>query len=226
MSDLGVLESSMRGTVHGAIVALAKNINNCFNVNINADDVVALEVADAQYNTISIVFKYLDGGSTRLCISNNLCKVGNEERVVTKIADIVDTLMQFIVDYFGSNVHSKVFTTIKGVHSSMRPSKTEGEVDIIWSVNRAGMHGCADLRNNEYHYKVLLSKESSDSPLTYGEAYYFAMQHYNDGGDVFVECVSNEDYNRRVRVLGKGSTKSSLLREFDADKERIRMIGL
>lgn len=60
-----------------------------------------------------------------------------------------------------------------------------------------------------------------EKALTYKEAYEFALQHYDNGGDFFVECVSEMDYKDHVQAFG-GMTKTKMLKEFSMYLERSR----
>lgn len=45
--------------------------------------------------------------------------------------------------------------------------------------------------------------------MTYKELMAWGMKHYNEGGDVFVECWEESDFNEYVREFGPMTEKAA-----------------
>lgn len=45
--------------------------------------------------------------------------------------------------------------------------------------------------------------------MTYKELIAWGMKHYNEGGDVFVECWAESDFNEYVREFGPMTEKTA-----------------
>lgn len=131
---------------------------------------------------------------------------------------VVD-LLEFVIKEFGSNIHSIVFSMERDTPSSVS-KLSSGEEVICWALFKPSDFESylGELKANEYHYKHLLEKAGNNDPLSFGEAYYFAEEHYNNGGDRFVECTDPRDFERYLKD-GYKYTKKSMLKDFKQWKD-------
>lgn len=144
-----------------------------------------------------------------------------------RLGNYLGSLVGYIIEEFGSSVHSVTFSMKQGIASEYNElSSLDNEVSIIWSLIRpSGFKSSSEeLQVNKYHYQHLLEKESSNEPLLFGEAYYFALKYYNKGGDTFVECCEPKDFEWH-KSMGMTYTKKSMLKNFkilDSKNEEYR----
>lgn len=133
-----------------------------------------------------------------------------------KLKSYIVSLFDYLTGEFGENIRSVTFTMEQGKPSSCNLCMgTDGEFDIVWAIIRPSgfLSYLEELDVNKFHYKHLLLKEDSNTPLLFGEAYYLALKHYNDGGDGFVECTDPKDFDRQ-KTEGKIFTKKKMLKDF------------
>lgn len=152
-------------------------------------------------------------------ISSWVVTIGKTQkgRTSSKLEAYISSLFKYLIGEFGENTRSVTFTMEYGKHSdSVLCADTSGEFDITWAFIKPteGFSSYLDeLEANKFHYKHLLLKKKSDEPLSFGEAYYFALKNYNKGGDGFVECTGPEDFEKE-KQRGKVFTKKTMTEDF------------
>ena len=170
-----------------------------------------------------VSMKFGDSSSLNFFVSGDDINKGTYDGVTKydgRIGVFIEDFVKFIVREFGKDVHSACFTVEYGISSSRKELGVSGEFNIVWSLFKPSdfKSYLDELKVNKYHYQHLLGKAGNDTPLSFGEAYYFALKHYNKGGDGFVECTGPKDFEWEEKELGIKHTKKSMLRSFETFK--------
>lgn len=157
-------------------------------------------------------------------VSSWVVTIGNTQkgRNSSNLSEYIVELFEWVSEEFGENIHSIKFSMNSSEFSSCELCMdTDGEFDIVWvliSPKFEGVRFLDKLEKNKFYYKHLLSKRKSKEELSFGEAYYFALKYYNNGGDGFVECTDPRDFEKE-KSEGKLFTKKSMLKDFKIYKD-------